>query len=257
MRSKGLVYFTDGQLPENIADAVRWQLYDCRYTGPPTEERYHQIVAVSLKEISWDWLAGDDDIILPLQRGILTMFKQILAGLEALTTDVAFLCEHDCLYHTSHFDFDPPRNDVYYYNTNVWKLWMEEGVATRMDDCKQVSGLCGDRELLLGHYQRRVAKILQNQIDLARMGKVVENDGFSKHMGYEPGGHMVPRGVDEYPMLTWSSEWPIIDLRHGGNWTRGRRRPSEFHDPQTVEGWLESNEIPGWGKVSDIMGELA
>ena len=37
------------------------------------------------------------------QRGIVTMFRQILAGLEALDTEYAFCVEHDVLYHPSHF----------------------------------------------------------------------------------------------------------------------------------------------------------
>ena len=50
------------------------------------------------------------------------MFKQILAGLEALDTDIVFFCEHDVLYYPSHFDFRPLKKDVIYYNTNVWKV---------------------------------------------------------------------------------------------------------------------------------------
>ena len=98
-----------------------------------------------------------DNIVLPLERGYLTMFKQILAGLEELKTDVVFLCEHDVLYHPSHFLFTPPKKDVYYYNTNVWKVRYDDGHALHYD-CKQTSGLCAYRELLVQHYRERVRK---------------------------------------------------------------------------------------------------
>lgn len=245
--TKGIIYFTDNRLNLKIAHKVQSNLKSI------SSKKDIPIVSSSLKKMDF----GDKNIHFPSKKpGILTMFTQIMSALEHSKSDIVFFCEHDVLYHPSHFDFIPPKDDAYYYNTNVWKLWMNDGVATRTKLCMQVSALAGYRKLLLGHYQRRVAKILQNQKDILATGGKIERDGFSKHMGFEPGGHMYPRGVDEYPMVPWESEWPIIDIRHGANFTSGKRKPEEFHDQRWTEGWTESKEIPDWGKVDDIIKTL-
>jgi hypothetical protein len=245
--SKGIIFFTDNQLNLKIAHAVQEKFTNyCQRKNIP-------IVSSSLKKMGF----GDKNIHFPSKkRGILTMFTQIMAALEHSHCDIVYFCEHDVLYHPSHFEYIPPTDDAYYYNTNVWKLWMEDRIAIRTKMAMQVSGLVGYRDLLLGHYQRRVAEILRRQKDILAQGGEIVNDAFSKHMGYEPGGHMYPRGVDEYPMLPWESEWPIIDIRHGANFTKSKRRPEEFHDQKWTEGWTESTEIPGWGNVNDIIKRL-
>lgn len=245
--TKGIIFFTDNELNLKIARRVQANLETI------SKEKNIRIVSASLKKMNF----GDKNIHFPSKkRGRLTMFTQIMSALEHSHCDIVYFCEHDVLYHPSHFDYIPPTDDAYYYNTNVWKLWLDDAIAIRWDNCMQVSGLVGYRDLLYGHYQRRVAKILQNQKDILATGGVIEREGFSKHMGYEPGGHMYPRGVDEYPMRTWESAWPIIDIRHGGNFTRRGRYLNEFHNPEEVRGWTEAREIPGWGKVDDIIKTL-
>ena len=108
-----------------------------------------KIVSVSQKPIDFG-----QNVIMNLKRSAESMFKQILMGLEFIDTDIVFLCEHDILYHTSHFDFTPQREDTFYYNTNVWFLRWSDGhclyyVAT------QLSGLCAYRKSLLTHMKER------------------------------------------------------------------------------------------------------
>lgn len=83
--SKGIVYYTDNRLDPLIAQACQRQL-DAAAGG-------RQIVSVSLQPLAWA-----ENIVLPLERGYLTMFRQILAGIEASRADVIFLAEHDVLY---------------------------------------------------------------------------------------------------------------------------------------------------------------
>ena len=66
---KGIIYYTDNRLQLKIAHACQKQL---KKMGLP-------IVSASLKPMVF----GDKNIHLPLERGSLTMFKQILAALEA------------------------------------------------------------------------------------------------------------------------------------------------------------------------------
>lgn len=208
--TKAILFYTDNQLNLKIAHVVQKRL---RSIGLP-------ITSVSLKPMP----NFGNNIFLPLQRGYFTMFKQILAGLEALQGDIVFMCEHDVLYHPSHFDFIPPRQDKFYYNQNFWKI-RKDGFAVHWD-ANQVSGLCAYRELLIDYYRNRI--------------KEIEEQGFNR--SYEPGG----RNTD----LTeaWFSEYPNIDIRHDGTLTKDKWSPNDFRDKSTCVNWQEStvDNIPGW-----------
>jgi hypothetical protein len=168
----------------------------------------------------------------PLERGRLTMFRQILAGLEALDTDVAFLAEHDVLYPPEHFDFTPPSADRYYYDVHWYRLDAHTGRAVSYL-ANQVSGLCADRELLIQHYRARVAR--------------TEQAGYDHGTGYEPGNHPPPRGIDHVPQERFRAAQPYIDIRHGCNITASRWSQDGFRDKRTCTEWREVDEIPGWG----------
>lgn len=220
--SKGILYYTDNELNPVIMQKCQEQL--TKASGQ------NRIVSVSLKPITFG-----DNIHLPLERGYLTMAKQILAGLEELKTDIVFFCEHDVLYHASHFDFIPPKEDVYYYNTNVWKLRWSDGHAVRVDDCRQLSGLCANRLTLIKHYKERIRRI--------------ESEGFSRKMGFEPGTHNRKERVDDLKSERWESAHPNVDIRHDKNLTSSRWSPTQFRDQRYTVGWTETKDIPSWGKI--------
>ena len=165
------------------------------------------------------------------------MFRQILTALEVLESDVVFFVEHDVLYHPSHFEFTPPRPDMYYYNVNTWKVNSETGHAVTYLT-KQTSGLCAYRDVLLAHYRARVER--------------VKATGYSTRIGFEPGSHGRAERIDDVPSETWRSEWPNIDIRHGKNLTRSRWKREEFRDRRNCQEWQESDVIPGWGAWKDI-----
>ena len=224
--TKAIVYYTDNRLSPTIMAACQRQL---KKAGLP-------IVSVSLQPLDFG-----QNIVLDLERGPLTMFKQILAGIEASDADVLYFCEHDCLYNPSHFDFTPERDNLFYYNNNVWKVDAETGRAL-FHYSNHTSQLCARRSLLLEHYRKRVA--------------MVERDGFSRRMGYEPGTHNRKERVDDYGYETWMSERPNIDLRHGQNLTRTRWNKSEFRNRKFTKGWTEAESVPGWGCTAGQMAEL-
>jgi glycosyl transferase family 2 len=216
---KGIVYYTDNRLDPTLERAVQTQL--TRAAGSL------DLVSVSLQPIRFH-----RNVCLDLARGILTMFKQLLAGLEASTADIIFLCEHDVLYHPSHFDFVPPRRDTFYYNQNVWKVDHDSGQALYYD-VNQTSGLCAYRALLLEHYRRRVDR--------------VERTGYDRRIGFEPGTHHRDQRIDDCPSDTWRSAVPNIDIRHHNNLTPSRWRKDQFRDQRYTRGWTESDSVPGWG----------
>jgi hypothetical protein len=222
--TKGIVYFTENQCPEPIFSTVQRQL-EQSVDG-------HQLVSVSLKPIKFG-----DNITLGLKRSYLTMFQQILAGLSLLTTDFAFLCEHDVLYDKSHFDFIPPRHNAYYYNENRWVISAKTG-QTLFRYTRSTSQICADRRLLIDHYRERIAR--------------TEKVEFSYRNGFEPGTRRISHGgYDNFPAYSWFSAKPNVDIRdHGANLTRTLWRRNQFRNIKYTAGWAESDKIPGWPGIS-------
>lgn len=230
--ARGLVYYTDNRINPGIMGAVQNRLNDiAQDLGAP-------IVSVSLAPIGF----GSNLVLEGERRGILTMFRQILSGLEEIQAEVVYLVEHDVIYHPSHFDLMPASPWIYYYNENTWKVDAESGQAVFFYT-KQTSGLIAYRSLLLEHYRRRVAR--------------VEAEGFSRRMGFEPGCHRFPRGVDNWPAERLMSQVPNLDIRHDKNLTANRWDRSEFRGGEKVtEGWTLADEVPGWGRTKGRIREI-
>jgi hypothetical protein len=224
--TKAIVYYTDNRLDDNIMSACQHQLVK---SGLP-------IYSVSLQPLYFG-----HNITLPLERGPLTMFKQILAGLEACDADIVYLAEHDLLYHPSHFEFTPERTDLFYYNNNVWKVDAESGRAL-FHYSNHTSQLCAHRSLLLEHYRERVRR--------------VEAEGFSRRIGFEPGTTKRKERIDDYWHETWMSPIPNIDIRHRHNLTQSRWRKDQFRNQRYTKGWTESDSVPGWGKTKGRFKEI-
>lgn len=225
---KGIIYYTDNQLNLKIAHACKKQI---KSIGLP-------IFSASLKPMP----DMGKNICLPLKRGYLTYFKQILAVLELADTDVVFFCEHDWLYHPSHFEFTPPRKDVYYYNDNWWRLRLPDGHAITYNTHLKPA-LCCYRDLAIQHHQKIIAKIEKEGLSTKLVMKI----------GFEPGTHNRDERVDDYKAIGLKSEYPNIDIRHGANLTASRWKKEDFRSERSCRGWQEAKEIPGWGKNKNIV----
>jgi hypothetical protein len=187
------------------------------------------------------------NIHLSLQRGYLTMFKQILAALEASESDIIFFCEHDVLYHPSYFDFIPEKKDVFYYNVNWWRVRLSDGFSVSWE-AAQVSGLCAYRDILIEHYRKRVS--------------IIEEYGYNHSMGFEPGSHNTPEVVanrdktkipkdiyiDDICIETRKSEYPQVYIKHGGNLSKDKWSLADFRDKGSAKGF-QSGECPEWAKL--------
>jgi hypothetical protein len=229
--TKGLCFYTDNKVDPVILNAVRARL--------EASSNGHRLVTVSLQPLNFG-----ENIVLNLKRGHLAMAKQQLAGLEALDTEIVFMVEHDCLYPTCHFDFTPPRKDVFYYDLNWWKLRVSDGQALHFK-AKQVSGLCAYRDILVEYYRNRVKGIESGEI------------GGRRH--FEPGSnHYREAGYNKlttHGFETWFSEIPYVDIRHDHVVTRNIFDPSGYRG-QVVD-WTLSDEIPGgWGKCKGRFQEF-
>jgi glycosyltransferase involved in cell wall biosynthesis len=241
--TKGIVFYTENRVPKEIAQAVRDQLHRCM-SG-------EHITAVSLKPLSY----YENNIVLNLERGIMTMFKEILAGLEASKEDIIFLCEHDCLYPPEHFDFTPTIREAYHYNTHTYKTDYETGQSVYYL-CRQVSGLCAFRETLITHYRTRISRMEENARQAIARGEEPKNGGHDRNCGYEPGNHPFPRGIDNLPIIDFRTQNPILDIRHGKNLTKSRWDTSEFRDKSTCQDFRLCDEVPFWGVTKGRIKQL-
>lgn len=229
-KTAGLVYYSDMRPEPWLLEACRAQILKAA-PGMP-------LVSVTLNAPVIDF---GRNIVLEGERGYLMMFQQILAGLEALDTDYAFLVEHDLLYSPSHFTFRPTDERTYYYNQHTWKVDAATGRALHYL-CNQTSGLCASRELLVNHYRARVAK--------------VRAEGFTRRMGFEPGTHTRPERIDDYGHATWMSAQPNIDIRHTHTLTPSRWSRDKFRNQKYCQGWTEAEAVPGWGQTAGRFREF-
>jgi hypothetical protein len=153
------------------------------------------------------------------------MFKQILAALEASSSDVIFHVEHDCLYPPEHFDFTPPDKNKFYYDLSWWKIG--KGDLAVQWGAVQVSGLCYYRELGIEYYKKRIAEF--------------DPDNFDRK--FEP---TVDTQYD-----TFKSAIPYIDIRGGWNMTYHKWSLDHFRDKSTAQGFQQStiDKITGWPTI--------
>ena len=226
--SKGIIYYTDNKLGEPIFSVVQKRILAA---GLP-------IISVSLKPIGLG-----KNIVLNLSPGFITMLKQIARALQESESDYVFFCEHDVLYPTSHFDFTPLRDNIFYYNANVWRWKYPDNLAVTYDRLISLSGLCVNRKFALSHYKMRLKKIEDMGWDTDKR----HEPDWARKWGYEPGTKKIKRGGfsdDEFE--TWISKYPIIDIRHGKTFSQSKVTLDSFIHPPT--NWRETSldKTPGW-----------
>ena len=224
--TKGILYYTDNRLNMRLAGKVRKQI---EKSGLP-------ITSVSLKPTGFG-----KNIVIKRKRGYLTMFKQILAGLEAMTENIVYFCEHDVLYHPSHFEFTPEDPYKFYYNGNYWFLRKKDGFAINYD-ATPLSGLVGYREQLITHFKERVALV-----------ESLGDDYKPLNMGFEPMTHGRVKWKNWFNYEVFMPEGPNIDITHENNTTWKRWDQKDFRKKPKF--WNEStiDNIPGWENINGLV----
>jgi hypothetical protein len=220
-----IIYYTNNLLAENIMITVQGQILKSDLP----------VLSVSLKSIDFG-----NNVVVDAEPGVITMFKQILTGLEVSKADTVFLAEHDVLYHPSHFSFAPIRDNIYYYNTNVWRWDYPKDRLITYDHLAQLSGLCASRKLLLNHYFLRLQKIEEKEFEDGR------DPNWARKMGYEPGKAKRRGGFLDEETAEWQSAYPNIDIRHKGTVTPPKVSLNSFRHQPT--GWRETtlDKVEGW-----------
>ena len=197
------------------------------------------IVSVSLKPIDF----GHNIVLENRVRSYPTMVDQIVMGLEEIDADQVFMCEHDVLYHKSHFDYTISDRTLYHYNDNVWRWAFHSDLAITYDRLMSLSLLTVDHELLYNHYKYRQKLVREWEWSETRS----REPRWARRMGYEPGIKKIKRGgITDEDFVAWRSPYPNVDIRHGATFSRSKCRLTDFKHQPT--GWIEStiDKIPGW-----------
>lgn len=79
--------------------------------------------------------------------------KQVIESLKKMDTDIVFLCQIGTLYHPTHFDFTPPRNDRFYYNENLISVDLDNGQTVGCPD-RVIGTLCAYRDFLIRNFEK-------------------------------------------------------------------------------------------------------
>lgn len=226
---KGIIYYTDNSLPEPIFTLVQNQILKSNLP----------IVSVSHSPINFGI-----NSVLSLPPNIVTMVKQIIRALELSDSDYVFFCEHDVLYPISHFDFTPSKDNIYYYNANVLRWKYPEDYLITYDRLISLSGLCVNRQFALTHYKKRLAKIEEMNWDKDTRK---HEPGWARKWGYEPGTKKMRRGgFSDDDFETWSSKTPMIDIRHGKNFSPPKVTLAGFKHPPTNWKQTTIDKVTGW-----------
>jgi hypothetical protein len=144
-----IVYYTDSQLHESLAKAVRAQLQIA--AGPIP------IISVSQKPLKF----GQKNICVGEKpRSPQSMYEQILEGARAAPEKaMIYLCEHDVFYHPSHFAKLPTNRRKFYFNQNrfFWNVSYDNFLPGPRNS-KAFSQAVVCREYLIEHCEQRLTK---------------------------------------------------------------------------------------------------
>lgn len=227
---KGIIYYTDNRIEGS--PVFKESQKTILASGLP-------ITSVSLSSIDF----GKNIVLKYRQRSYPTMVKQITMALEACEHEYVFFCEHDVLYHPSHFEFEPPKDDMYYYNVHNWRWGFGNDTAITYDELTSLSSLCCNRELALKHYKLRLHLIGKWGLDKIRS----REPRWARKFGYEPGTKNRRRGgVTDEEHIKVRSEFPNVDIRHSRTFSQPKITLESFKKkPKT---WREEpiETIPGW-----------
>jgi hypothetical protein len=223
--AKGILFYTNNALNMRFATNVRKNLAQM---GLP-------ITCVSSKPTAFGTNFTINDTGMKAGEAIT---RKIILGLENMKEDIVYFCEADVLYHPLHFEFIPTDKLTWYYNGNYWMVRMPDGFAIHYN-VSPLSGLVVYRETALRHFKERL--------------KLIEKEGFSLRIGYEPMTHGRIKWEFFCPFQIFTPPYPNIDVAHGGNVTSKRWSKDRFRRKPTF--WEESDveHIPGWPNLPALL----
>lgn len=197
-RSLTILYYTANVIAKGIEYSV---LRSIRKSGYPI---------VSVSQIPMDL---GKNIVVPKERSLVNIYRQVLIGAREAKTEYVALCEDDCLYVPEHFRYRPKA--PFGYNLNRWCLHLDVNEPVFSYRKRPVLSQC------IAHRETLV-KCLEERF---RAEKPLENE-----MGISDG----------YPYETFETKEPNMVICHIKN-TSGRKYLGKDAPLR--------QELPPWGSV--------
>lgn len=238
------MYLTDNSLDPELAQLARRVL--AREAG--------DLPIVSVSQLPLDF--GRNVCIGEAPRCWLSLFRAVLAGAEAVTTDWVAIAEHDCLYNHEHLHYRPDDPSVFHYNDNMWLVqWGGNhpelnGMYSWWPKRLALSQLVCRRDLLLESTAERVA-IMEGGGDAGLFGHaepgVTTPEAVSRAREIARSGSpawlspYLDKYLTRYTHKRFRTYMPLLDIRHATNFTGPRR------------GSRRRYTLPYWGRFENLI----
>jgi len=245
MADISVLYLTDNALDAVVRDTTLRYLYKAIGDIP--------LVSASQKPVD----VGKNVAVGDIGRSGLSMYKQMLAGLDLIDTKYVAIAEHDCIYASEHFDFRPPDDEFFWYNLNVWFLqyynpkypdW--NGMYSFKRNRRVQSQLICTTEGLRKVTEDQVKIVTEPMWNTVRYNKGVGEPGtisMEKAMSLTRGirktnlRDMIKEFLIGYQARDFNTNIPSVDIRHKDNFTGPRR------------GNKRRFSLEPWGTLEDII----
>lgn len=190
-----VIYYTANQIDDGAATRIRNNLL--------VKTKGLRIISISHKPIDF----GDNICVGEIGVSLYNLFNQVLIGVREVKTKFIVCAEDDYLYGPDRFDFIPPRDDTFYYDTNRWGLNEDGRFFWRL---RTIFGMCiAPTQAMINTLEDRYNKY--KSPDTNKL----------KYFG-EPGKYEGPLGVPLVKMERIHLDTPTVTFNH--RLSMGKRR---------------------------------
>ena len=214
-----VVYYTANQINDVAAERIRGDLL--------RKTEGLRIISVSHKPIN----LRDNICVGKMEVGLYSLFTQVLIGAREVKTKFMACAEDDYLYSFSHFEFIPPSDDTFYYDTNRWGLNQDGRYFWRL---RTIFGMCiAPTQAMINTLESKFDKYKSSDTNML------------KYFG-EPGKYEGPLRIPSVKMERVYLDAPTITFNH--RLSMGKRRMVRKTD-------IVKYELPSWGDGQTLWKE--
>jgi len=214
-----VVYYTANQINDVAAERIRGDLL--------RKTEGLRIISVSHKPIN----LRDNICVGKMEVGLYSLFTQVLIGAREVKTKFMACAEDDYLYSFSHFEFIPPSDDTFYYDTNRWGLNQDGRYFWRL---RTIFGMCiAPTQAMINTLESKFDKYKSSDTNML------------KYFG-EPGKYEGPLRIPSVKMERVYLDAPTITFNH--RLSMGKRRMVRKTD-------IVKYELPPWGDGQTLWKE--
>ena len=218
-----VLYYTANVLREPFATNVRNVLLEAIGDTP--------LISVSHEPMDFG-----QNIVVDYPRSIMSIYRQVLDGARAATTEYVAMAEDDCLYSKEHFSSFRPPADEFAYDMARWSIysWSVPPIYSIKYRHSNSTMLC-PRKLLISALEERFAKY----------PPATSNPNLSYFA--EPGRYERKLGVTIQKIHEYTSTCPCVTFSHPD------ALGFDYQGTRKGLGELKAFDIPFWGKAEDVI----